>query len=206
VWSAGTAEQPLGDHVDSFIADLASGNVGVLAHEAVGANIAWPIAVVGRRPVAPGGGGARLVSINLESGTETDLGIDDAAYVAVAGDTVAWIDSTLRAVLVQHLLTGARRTIVDYRSPDPRAGPRLQFLSLSDRLVTWDQRPTGSFTAAGPRAYDRKLDIVVDLADCLAIGTSYLKGRTLDWFDGHCTDDQPRTRTITRTLDMRDLP
>lgn len=205
VWSAATAQVPLGEHVDSFIADLAAGTTKILTHDAVSAGIAWPIAVVGHRP-ADATHAARFASIDLETGAETDLGIDDASYVAVSGHSVSWIDATLRAVFLANLQTGEKRTLVDYRSPDPHDGPRLQFLSLSDRLVTWDQRPTGSVPAAGARAYDRKLDILVDLSDCHVTGASYLKGSTLDWFDGHCTNDQPRTATITRTVDTSGLP
>jgi hypothetical protein len=196
VWSAGTAEAPVGSHADSFIADLASGTVRVLVPESLGAVIEWPTVIVARHfPSAVSG--TRLVAHDLGTGTETDVGIEGAAYYAVGGGSLAWIDDTLGAVSVRDLATGRDRVIVDYRSVG-QAGAHLQFVSLSDRLVAWGQ-------SGGAWAYDRKRETLVRLATVEPFTYVYLNGAALEWLDGRRPGD-PRTATVLRMLDAMSLP
>jgi len=206
VWSAGTADEPVGTSADSFIVDLATGQVRVLASRSIGARISWPRALVAR-PAADAPRSIRLFAIDLESGAETDLKVEDATYVAINGAALAWIDKSSSAVFVRDLVTGEQRPLVDYRNPrDQNDAPYLQFLSISERLVTWEQRPRGSHGSGGARAYDRKLDVVVHLSESLVIGYVLLKGSAVGWWDGRSSNDQPMSDVEIRFLNTKDLP
>jgi hypothetical protein len=139
----------------------------------------------------------RLVALNLDTGVETDLGIEGASYFAATGTELAWIDASFQAISLRDLGTGRDQGIVDYRAQG-QAGPHLQFLSLSERLITWGQ--TG-----GAWAYDRKLDILVRLASAEPFTYVYLKGGGLDWLDGR-GPGEPRTKSVLRLLETSSLP
>jgi len=196
VWSAGTAEAPLGSHADTFIANLDAGTVRVLAPESLGAVIAWPTVIVARH-VASAVSGTRLVADDLATAAETDLGIEGAGYYAIDGSSLAWIDDSLRAVLLRDLATGRDRVVVDYRSLGQTA-PHLQFVYLSDRLVAWGQ-------SGGAWTYDRKLETLVRLASVEPFTYVYLNGVALEWLDGR-RPGEPRTATVLRMLETTSLP
>jgi hypothetical protein len=196
VWSSGTVGSPLGTHVDSFIADLTTGDVRVLAQESLGAAIAWPVAIVGRHSSAAVLG-TRLVAINLATGAETDLHIENATYYAVTPNAVAWIDDSFQFIQIRELQSTSVRVVVDYRSQG-QTGPRLQFLSMSERLLAWGQ-------SGGAWAYDRKRNLVVRLATVEPFSFVYLKGTALEWLEGEKAG-APGPLTDLRMLETTSFP
>jgi hypothetical protein len=174
VWSAVTAAEPVGSHVDAFEYDLRQGTTALVAHDAIGPAISWPIVVFNQHGSGTGAPPAQLMSLDVTNGTRSEIaGVTNATYFSIVGDTVVWIDEGNKSVRMRTLNDSHDLTLVSFEggiSPG-----FVQFPSLNERIVAWGQ--TG-----GAWAYDRKLRVRVRLAAADPIGTAIVNGRGMYWF------------------------
>jgi hypothetical protein len=136
-----------------------------LAANARGPQISWPWVMYDVQPTTPGIAD-QLELRNLESGEiRTVSGPISVNYFAYDGSSVAWITQDGNSLYLMALNGGVPVLIL--------SSSHLQFVQLNRRLIGWGQ-------FEGAFVYDRKLRIIVRLADTYLFNPQ-LSDQAVDW-------------------------
>jgi len=188
VWSA--VEAPDGvHHVYAINADGTA--LRVLAANAKGPQIVWPWVMYDAKPTRPGAG-AQMVLQNIESGEVTDLtSPTDLAYFAYDGQSIAWITGDTNDLYLMAPIGATPRHIY--------SGRYLQFVSINSRIVGWGQDK-------GALAYDRKLNLIVQLSSLYDF-YPVTSDSALDWlFQPDPNAGDQFANTLQKMVNIGDLP
>jgi hypothetical protein len=188
VWSA--VESPDGVyHVYAINGDGSA--LRVLATDAKGPQIVWPWVMYDAKPTRAGFG-AQMVLQNIESGEVKDL-LDptDVAYFAYDGQSIAWVTGNTNDLYLMAPIGAIPRHI--------SSGRYLQFVSMNSRIVGWGQDK-------GALAYDRKLNLVVQLSNLYDF-YPVVSDATVDWlFQPDPQASNQFANTLEKMVDIADLP
>jgi len=187
VWSA------VGDdavyHVYAINAD--GSGLQVLASNARGPQIVWPWVMYDGKPTRPGAG-AQMVLQNIESGEVKNLtNPTDVAYFAYDGQSIAWVSGNTNDIYLMAPIGAPPLHIF--------SGRYLQFVSMNNRVVGWGQDK-------GALAYDRKLNVIVQLSTLYDF-YPVISDEALDWLvqpDPHASDRF--ANTVLKIINVADLP
>jgi hypothetical protein len=188
VWSA--VEAPDGVyHVYAINGDGSA--LRVLATGAKGPQIVWPWVMYDAKPTKAGFG-AQMVLQNVQSGEVKDL-LDptDVAYFAYDGQSVAWVTGNTNDLYLMAPIGAIPRRI--------SSGRYLQFVSMNSRIVGWGQDK-------GALAYDRKLNLVVQLSNLYDF-YPVVSDSTVDWlFQPDPQASNQFANTLEKMVNIATLP
>ncbi|MGH7904643.1 MAG: hypothetical protein ACREPA_11065, partial [Candidatus Dormibacteraceae bacterium] len=96
VWGAATAEAPLGNHSNVYVANLDGSGLRRIARDAANPQLSWPyVAYIQHTGPPLPGGEVHLAVLNLVSGVVQKVPQSTGAtYWAIDGQGVAWVDGT----------------------------------------------------------------------------------------------------------------
>ena len=162
-----------------------------LASNARGPQIVWPWVVYDSKPTTPEQQD-QLARLNLVTNqTESIVGPVSVNYFAYDGTGLAWIPESNDDILFEDPVGSAPLHI--------SSGRFLQFVGLNNRLIGWGQ-DSGAFV------YDRKLRVIVQLSN-LSDFYPVISDQAVDWvFQPNPNASNPYSGTVTKMLDLRDLP
>lgn len=153
--------------------DLTTGTMTTLAISAGDVNLSWPWASWAQS----GPEGAGYIQFrNLLTGQTARLD-DMANYLAIAGASIAYVDDPISLNLVDDFMRG---------TSDPESLPipnpqYLEFVTMNDRLVAWDNNGDPD---PGAMVYDRQLERFVSLpVTYQRSSSSWVGGHLLVWAD-----------------------
>jgi hypothetical protein len=196
VWSAGTADEPLGSHIDSFVAS-ASGDSPpqLLAHDAINPVISWPYVFYGQRRSPEPGTGLQGMIVDLKSGQKRALNVISPLYTALSGVSLVWVDEHGKVLHLHQVDSDADQIVVDV-SNDPLGF--IQFPYSNGRIIAWGQDK-------GAWAYDSRNHVRVELAAVHGYGYTFMRANTLAWLDSIPPGSTDRDRSVVRLIDLSNL-
>lgn len=183
-WSQATAAVTPGDptslnKVVVRLEDLATGAVTTLATAGGQATLAWPWAAWAH---STGGGDGYVALKNLITGQELHLQQQPATFV-LAGTSLAYDDSE-SVTLVDDITKNLNDGTIVASAANP--GDHLEFVSLGDRLVAWNEQSTQ------PPVWDRAQHRLVILPVQNGMSDSWVGRRVLLWFEPEPAAQQAR--------------